>query len=62
LRGNVVLRWEVLPGSIFYFVWSHDQTNFDNPGKFDLGNDFKNLWNAEGNDIFLVKFSYWFDM
>jgi hypothetical protein len=62
LRGNVVLRWEVLPGSIFYCVWSHDQTNFDNPGKFDLGNDFKNLWNAEGNDIFLVKFSYWFDM
>lgn len=62
LRGNVVLRWEVLPGSIFYFVWSHDQTNFDNPGKFSLGNDFKNLWNAEGNDIFLVKFSYWFDI
>ncbi|MCZ7602497.1 MAG: carbohydrate binding family 9 domain-containing protein [Melioribacteraceae bacterium] len=62
LRGNIVLRWEVLPGSIFYFVWAHDQTNFDDPGKFNLGNDFKNLWAAEGNDIFLVKFSYWFDM
>ncbi len=62
LRGNIVLRWEVLPGSIFYFVWTHDQTNFDNPGKFNIGRDFKNLWRAEGNDIFLVKFSYWFDM
>jgi len=62
LRGNVVLRWEVLPGSIFYFVWAHDQTNFDDPGKFNLGHDFKNLWAAEGNDIFMVKFSYWFDM
>jgi len=62
LRGNVVLRWEVLPGSIFYFVWSHDQTNFNDPGEFNFSKDFKNLWNAEGNDIFLVKFSYWFDM
>lgn len=62
LRGNVVLRWEVLPGSIFYFVWTHNQTNFDDPGRFRFGNDFKNLWNSEGDDIFLVKFSYWFDM
>ena len=62
LRGNVVLRWEVLPGSIFYFVWSHDQTDFRDPGEFNFANDFKNLWNAEGNDIFLVKFSYWLDM
>lgn len=62
LRGNVVLRWEVLPGSIFYFVWTHDQTNFNNPGDFNIGRDFRKLWEAEGNDIFLVKFSYWFDM
>ncbi len=62
LRGNIVLRWEVLPGSIFYFVWTHDQTNYNNPGDFNLGRDFRNLWEAEGNDIFLVKFSYWFDM
>lgn len=62
LRGNAVLRWEVLPGSIFYFVWSHNQTNFDNAGEFNLTRDFKNLWNSEGDDIFLVKFSYWFDI
>ncbi|MDZ7764625.1 MAG: DUF5916 domain-containing protein [Melioribacteraceae bacterium] len=62
LRGNIVLRWELLPGSIFYFAWTHDQTNFDDPGNFNIGKDFKNLWKAEGNDIFLVKFSYWFDM
>lgn len=62
LRGTAVLRWEVMPGSIFYFVWSHNQTNFDNPGDFKLGRDLKSLWGTEGDDILMVKFSYWLDM
>ncbi len=62
LRGTAVLRWEVLPGSIFYFVWSHNQTNFDDPGNFSFGRDFKNLWKTEGDDILIVKFSYWLDI
>lgn len=62
LRGNLVLRWEVLPGSVFYFAWTNSRTNFDDPGRFNPKNDFSNLLSAEGNDIFLIKFSYWFDM
>ncbi|MCF8259977.1 MAG: carbohydrate binding family 9 domain-containing protein [Melioribacteraceae bacterium] len=62
LRGNVILRWEVDPGSILYFVWSHDKVNFDDPGELKFGRDFGNLWNSEPNNIFLVKFSYWFNM
>lgn len=61
LRANVVLRWEVKPGSIFYLVWSHDQANFDHPGDFSFGRDFKSLWSEEADDIFLMKFSYWLD-
>ncbi len=62
LRANLILRWEVRPGSIFYFAWSHDRTNFDDPGEFDLNRDFKNLWNAESDNVLLVKFSYWLDI
>ena len=62
LRGTAVLRWEVLPGSIFYFVWSHNQTNFENPGDFNFSRDFKNLWRADGDNILMVKFSYWLNM
>jgi len=62
LRGTAVLRWEILPGSIFYFVWSHNQTNFENPGDFNFARDFKNLWKADGDNILMVKFSYWFNM
>ena len=62
LRGTAVLRWEFQPGSIFYFVWSHNQSNFDDPGNFSLTRDFRNLWSTNGDNIFLVKFSYWLDM
>lgn len=60
-RANMVLRWEVNPGSIFYLVWTHDQRNFDHPGDFKFGRDFKDLWAEEADDIFLMKFTYWFD-
>jgi len=62
LRGTLVYRWEILPGSIFYLVWSQERANFDNPGEFKFGRDFDNLLDAETNDIFLAKFSYWLDI
>ena len=62
LRGTMVFRWELLPGSIFYLVWSQDRTNFDHPGEFSFGRDFDNLLGSETNDIFLAKFSYWLDL
>lgn len=62
LRGTLVFRWELLPGSIFYLVWSQDRADFNNPGEFKFGRDFDNLLGAETNDIFLAKFSYWLDI
>lgn len=59
LRGNLVLRWEYNPGSVFYFVWTQDKTDFQNPADFSLGRDFSNLIDAESNNIFMVKFTYW---
>ena len=43
LRGNVVLRWEALPGSVFYFAWTNSRMNFDDPGELNFKNDFRNL-------------------
>jgi len=62
LLGNLVLRWEVMPGSIFYFVWTHQKTNEDNPGIFNMGRDLGNLFQTPADNVFLVKFSYWFDI
>lgn len=62
LRANIVLRWEVMPGSVFYLVWSHDRVNSANPGNFRFGRDFSDLWQSNGDNIFLVKFNYWLDV
>ena len=62
LRGNLVLRWEVLPGSVFYFAWTNSRTNFENPGELNFKNDFSDLLKSESDNIFLVKFSYWFNL
>jgi hypothetical protein len=62
LRGNLVLRWEALPGSVFYFAWTNSRMNFENPGEFNFKNDFSNLIKSKSDNIFLVKFSYWIDI
>jgi hypothetical protein len=59
LIGTLVLRWEFSPGSALFFVWTHNGTNFENPGDFDLGRDLGNLLNANADDIFALKLSYW---
>ncbi|MFH1841921.1 MAG: DUF5916 domain-containing protein, partial [bacterium] len=62
LKVNMVLRWEYRPGSTFFLVWTQDRVNFDDPGDFRLGRDARSLFSAPGEDIFLAKFTYWFDM
>jgi len=62
LRGNLVLRYEILPGSVLYLAWTHGRVNEDNPGVFNFSRDFKNLWNSPADNVILLKFSYWIDV
>lgn len=36
LRGNAVLRWEYLPGSAAYFVWTQNRNDYENVGDLQL--------------------------
>jgi hypothetical protein len=58
LRGTVVLRWEYMPGSLLYFVWTQDRADYTHPGDFQLRRDLGDLFTAPGDNIFLLKFSY----
>jgi len=58
LRGTIVLRWEYLPGSLLYFVWTQNRADFAHPGDFRLGRDLGDLLMAPGDNIFLIKVSY----
>jgi hypothetical protein len=59
-RSNLVVRWEYLPGSTLYLVWSQGRTGSDTNGRFSYGNDIKDLFRITPQNVFLIKFSYWF--
>lgn len=59
LRGNAVLRWEYLPGSVVYFVWTQSRADFTPDGEFKFGHSFDRLLSADTDNIFMVKMTYW---
>jgi hypothetical protein len=62
LRSNVVLRWEYLPGSALFVVWSHAREREDELGRFDLTENVGALGRKPGEHVFLVKLSYRFEV
>ena len=62
LRGTIVLRWEYRPGSLLYFVWTQNRADYANPGSLRLGRDISDLFSAPGDNIFLLKVSYRWNM
>jgi hypothetical protein len=62
LRGTVVFRWEYRPGSTFYFVWTQNRQDFTHPGDLDFGRDLGDLISARGDNIFMLKATYRFNL
>src|SRR5712692_7983513 len=59
-RSNVVLRWEYRPGSTLYVVWTQGRQGFlAAAGDQSFGGDFRDLFDARPDNMFLVKASYW---
>jgi hypothetical protein len=61
-RSNLVIRWEYLPGSTLYLVWSQGRTSTASNGLFSFTNDIKDLFGVVPHNVFLLKFSYWFSL
>jgi len=61
-RSNLVFRWEYRPGSQVFLVWSNERTDWLNPGNEPLQSAPGRLANASPNNIFLIKFNYWFSI
>jgi hypothetical protein len=62
LRGNAVLRWEYLPGSAVYFVWTQSRYDAENMGDIRLLHSVDRLVSAKADNIFLVKLNYYLPM
>jgi hypothetical protein len=60
---NLVVRWEFLPGSTAYLVWSQTRSYYTDDGTFDLSTQLNNLFTDNTpHNVFLVKFSYRFGL
>jgi hypothetical protein len=60
-QSNMVLRWEYLPGSTLFVVWtqSRDEGDYNlDQLPFEFDEDFNRMFRIFPHDIFLVKLSY----
>ena len=61
LVGQVVLRWEYLPGSTLFFVWREDRAIRARSAVLNLGPDVRGLLGTGSQDRFIVKLQHFFD-
>jgi hypothetical protein len=61
-RSNVVLRWEYTLGSTLFLVWQHGREDDYSDGRFRLGSGLRNLFGADQENTFVIKFNYWLSL
>lgn len=57
-RSNLVIRWEYIPGSTIYIVWSQGRTDSSELGDFNIDQNFNDLWSIVPYNVFLIKASF----
>jgi hypothetical protein len=60
LRANMVFRWEFKPGSTLYVVWTQAREDETSEGALAFNSDISRMMRAPGDNVFMVKMSYWF--
>jgi len=58
IKGNAVLRWEYLPGSSLYLVWTHKRSDFYSEPRVPVTGEMVTASPPE--NILLLKLSYYF--
>lgn len=56
--SNMVVRWEYLPGSTIYLVWSQTRNQSVSNGNFNFHNDLTKLFDDKPYNVFLLKMSF----
>ena len=62
VRGNMVVRWEYLPGSTVYLVWTQERSETIGNGEFNLKPSLSELARTPANNAFMVKVSHHFEL
>ena len=59
LVGNSVVRWEYMPGSTLYLVWTQNRSASDGVSGFDWSNSLDRVVNVHPSNTFLAKITYY---
>jgi len=59
IRANAVFRWEYLPGSTMYFVWTHEKADYESRGDLVFGRDMSRLAHVAPDNVYSIKITYW---
>lgn len=58
-RSNLVLRWELRPGSTLFVVWQQDLSDESRSSDLARPSDLLDAFGAPGRNVLAVKMSYW---
>jgi hypothetical protein len=62
-NASAVLRWEYRPASTVFVVWTQARDQGDRDfGSFTAVRDYRNLFAARPDNVFLIKAAYWLGM
>ena len=61
-NANIVFRWEYLPGSTFYLVWTQNRLGYTGLYGQNLSDDISNVFRIPMDNVILAKISYWWSL
>jgi len=61
-RSNLVGRWEFSPGSTLYLVWTNTRSLYSDNYNSSIVDSFGGISDLKANNVFMVKFNYWFSL
>lgn len=62
LNSTLLMRWEYAPGSTLYLVWTRSGSDVTDDRRLDFSDDFRQLFSADSDNVFLIKASYWLNI
>ena len=60
--SNLVIRWEYIPGSEIYLVWTQNRFDSREQGKYNFSNTGTDIMDISPYNVFLVKATYRFSL
>jgi hypothetical protein len=58
-NANIAFRWEYLPGSTFFLVWTQGRQGYGGLYDQSVGRDFHDVFRLPMDNVILAKISYW---